>query len=179
MFFPSGFVFRAASSDSVICSLMCFPFRCFFEPGAFRMVSWLSPPTIRRFFIYLKKITRKDDRLSPDMADQGKQHKGQGGQAQHDNPCGQAKGQEKEGRQPGHSGQDAGLDHVPCPEHAAEKRARVYKVRRDDIGIMVILMVHVIVPLFRSVSVPAMDNFRAEPSVNRFHGRTSAGQLSR
>ena len=31
------------------------------------MVSWLSPPTIRRFFIYLKKITRKDDRLSPDM----------------------------------------------------------------------------------------------------------------
>ena len=32
------------------------------------MVSRLSPPpTIRRFFMYFKKMTRNDDRLSPDM----------------------------------------------------------------------------------------------------------------
>ena len=105
-------------------------------------------------------IFQEDDKEGrqafPRYTDQGKQDKGQGSQAQHDDPCGQTKGQEQKHRQPGHGGQDAGLDHVPCPEHAAEKRACIHKVRRDDIGIVVILIVHMVVPLFRSVSVPAM-----------------------
>ena len=43
-------------------------FLTFFADAAVRTVSWLSPPpTIRRFFKYFKKMTRKDDRLSPDM----------------------------------------------------------------------------------------------------------------
>lgn len=43
-------------------------FPALFADVAACIASWLSPPpTIRRFFMYFKKMTRKEDRLSPDM----------------------------------------------------------------------------------------------------------------